>query len=210
MNDIRPRSQRSTAIAIAAVWIVVGTSVLVDLMGVITMTTGRVLFTSGGADGRLPLSYLPQFLQADLREGTTGYLIDAPLWFRVLCSSPTLIHAVTIVLAAVVFIHILRGIASGRPFAPSVLRDWSRVSVVLIVGGVLQGLVDTVAGVVIFSLANAGRSMGEHPFGADYSGIGVDFPQWPFYMILVGIVAAAIAAAFRSGARLEEEVVGVV
>jgi hypothetical protein len=52
--------------------------------------------------------------------------------------------------------------------------------------------------------------MGEHPFGADYPGIGVDFSHWPFYMILVGIVAAAIAAAFRSRARLEEEVVGVV
>jgi hypothetical protein len=52
--------------------------------------------------------------------------------------------------------------------------------------------------------------MAEHPFGADYLGLGVDFSHWPFYMILVGIVAAAITAAFRSGARLEEEVVGVV
>jgi hypothetical protein len=63
---------------------------------------------------------------------------------------------------------------------------------------------------VIFNLATSGRSMGEHPFGADYPGIGVDFSHWPFYMILVGIVAAATTAAFRSGARLEEEVVGVV
>lgn len=197
-------------VAIVAICLIVGAALVNDAMRAITITTGRTVFAFGGADGRLPLSYLPQLLQADLREGETGYLTDAPLWLRLLCASPAVLHAITIALAAVVIIQIVRRIASAQPFAKSVLRNWTRLSLVLIVGGIVQGIVDTIAGSTIFGLSASGMAGGDHPLGADYSAIGTNFPQWPFFMILLGIVAAAIATAFRSGARLEEEAVGVV
>jgi hypothetical protein len=210
LNPVRRRSGRSTTVALAAIGTVVGAALLNDIVQIITTTTGRVLFTFGGADGRLPLTHLPQILQADLREGATGYLTDVPVWLRLLCASPAVTHALTIAIAAVFFIQIVRRIAAAHPFAPQVLRNWPKVSLVLIAGGILQGVMDTVAGVVIFTLASSGTPPGEDLLGADYSGIGTDLPQWPFFMILLGIVAAAVSTAFRSGARLEEEVVGVV
>jgi hypothetical protein len=85
------------------------------------------------------------------------------------------------------------------------------VSLILIIGGVIQGIVDSITVQGIFDLASAGyQGGGEFPLGADYSGIGTNFPQWPFFMILLGIVAAAIATAFRAGAQLEDEAVGIV
>jgi hypothetical protein len=210
LNPVRRRSGRSTTVALAAIVTVAGAALLNDIVQMITITTGRVLFTFGGADGRLPLTHLPQVLQADLREGATGYLTDVPVWLRLLCASPTLIHALTITLAAIFFIQIVRCIAAADPFASRVLRNWPKVSFVLISGGILQGLVDTVAGIVTFNPASSGTPPGEELLGADYAGLSINLPQWPFFMLLLGIIAAAVATAFRSGARLEEEVVGVV
>jgi hypothetical protein len=207
LNPVRRRSGRSTRVALAAIAIVVVAAILNDLVKIITISTGRVLFAIGGADGRLTLDYLPQLLQADLREGASGYLTDAPLWLRLLCASPTLIHALTIALAAVLFVQIVRSIAAGKPFTPKVINNWATVGSVLIVGGIIQGIADTVAGAAIFNLANSGTPKA---LGADYSVIGTNVPEWPFFMILLGVLAAAIATAFRSGARLEEEVFGVV
>lgn len=210
LSPARPKSRRSTTVAVAAIVIVVGAALLNDLVRTITIVSGRVLFAIGGTDGRLPLASLPQLLQADLREGASGYLTDAPVWLRILCASPTVIHALTIALAAVLFVRILRSIAVAEPFTPEVVRNWIRISSVLIVGGIFQGLVDTVAGAVIFNLASLGAPAGENPLGADYSVIGTDIPQWPFFMILLGVLVAAVATAFRTGARLKEDVIGVV
>jgi len=63
-------------------------SVLGDIMRVITISTGRSLFSFAGSDGRLPLSQLPQLMQADLRPGTSATLADADLSLRLLCASP--------------------------------------------------------------------------------------------------------------------------
>jgi hypothetical protein len=200
-----------TRVASVAICLIVGVAVLNDAVRAITITTGRSLFVFGGADGRLPLTYLPQLLQAERRDGSTGFLVDAPSWLRLLCASPAVVHAVTIALAAVVVIQIVRRIAAAQPFAKTVLRNWTRVSLILIIGGVIQGIVDSIAVQAIFDLASVGhQGGGEFPLGADYSGIGTNFPQWPFFMILLGIVAAAIATAFRAGAQLEDEAVGIV
>lgn len=46
--------------------------------------------------------------------------------------------------------------------------------------------------------------------GADYSGIGIDAPYWPVTIIAAGLVAYALTAAFRAGAKLERDVDGLV
>lgn len=179
--------------------------------------TGRYLFAVGATDPRLSLTELPQMLRADLREGATGTLADLDLGMRVLGAVPSVIHAVTVVLAAWLLLRVLRGVSGGTPFSGQVLSSGSRLSVVLLVGGVLQAVVDTAAGVYLGSriglLFGAGRVTREQEqafLGADYEGINIGAPDWPIPILVAGLVALALTAAFREGARLERDVDGVV
>jgi hypothetical protein len=201
------RLARASAVLIAVIAVLVA---LDDLVHVITVSTGRVLIALGGAEGRLPLSALPQLLQADLREGTTGYLTDAPWGLRLLAASPAAIHAVTVLWAALVLTGILRYIAGAKPFEAPAISGWRHLAFILVIGGALQGLADTFAVFEIAHLSTESMFTGKHLLGADYSGIGVNIPQWPILLIVLGIVAGSIAAAFRAGARLQEEALGVV
>jgi hypothetical protein len=196
--------------------IVLVLTVLHDITQVITTSTGRVLFALGGSDGRLPLSSLPQLLQADLREGTQGTLAEAALSLRLFAALPSLVHAVTITAAAILLIGILRRVSLGRPFSGGVLDRWRWVTLVLLAGGALQALADTGANLYLsrsIGLLGAGyveRDEVKMFLGGDYSGIGTNVPQWPIAILLAGVIALALGAAFRAGARLEEEVDGVV
>ncbi|PPH43116.1 hypothetical protein C5D09_15135 [Rathayibacter sp. AY1C9] len=210
----RPRVFR---VARAVLLIVAVFSVLTALLQTWTVTTGRTLLVFGGADGRLPLRSLPQLLQAEPREGTAPTLADAALSLRLLGALPSLLQAVTIVLAAVFLLRVLRGIAAGRPFDPFVLANWRRLSLALLIGGVAQGLADTAAGLYLSSgiglLFAAGRVTDEQRdafLGGDYQAIGTNLPQWPVPVLLAGVVALALTAAFRAGAKLERDVDGVV
>lgn len=117
----------------------------------ITITTGHALLAGGGTDGRLPLSFLPQLLQADLREGATGTLADAALSLRILCATPFLVQAIAITFATVALLRILKGVAWARPFSTDVLKNWRLLTLALLGGGVLQGVMDTVANVYLAS-----------------------------------------------------------
>lgn len=214
-----PLGQRSrvSRLVRAALLIVATFTVMSDVTQAITIMTGRVLFALGGSDGRLPLNHLPQLLQADLRAGASGTLADADGWLRVVCAVPSLIHAVTIVLGTVFLLRALRGIAQARPFDLYVLTNWRRLSVVLLAGGVLHGLADTVATVYLASgiglLFGSGRVSSEQQelfLGGDYQGVGTNIAQWPIPVIIAGLIALALAAAFQAGARLEKETDGVV
>lgn len=190
-------------------------TLLHDLTQVITISTGRVLFALGGSDGRLPLSTLPQLLQADLREGTQGTLADAALSLRLFAALPSLLHAVTITTAAVLLIGILYRVSLGRPFSGGVLGRWRWLTIVLLGGGVIQGLADTGANIYLTThLGLLGATYSpkatEILLGGDYSSLGTNVPQWPISILLAGVVALALGVAFRAGARLEDEVDGVI
>ena len=203
---------------VRAVLLIVATlTVVSDATRVITITTGRVLFAMGGADGRLPLSHLPQLLQADLSEGASGTLADADLSLRLLSALPAVLHAVTIVLATVFLLRALRGVALARPFDAFVLTSWRRLSIALLAGGIAQGLADTAATTYLNTriglLFGAGQVTPDERdafLGGDYQSIGTNLPQWPVAVVVAGLVAAALTVAFRAGARLEEDVDGVV
>lgn len=214
----RPRLSAATRFAVGAIWVVAVFSILGNVITMINLTTGRTLFALGGADGRLPLSTLPQLLQAELGEGAHGTLADAALSLRVISALPSLLNAVTIAVAAILLVGILRKISFGQPFSVWVLKRWRSLTVVLLAGGVLQGLADTAA--VVYLSTNIGLLFGAgNPsimeardgfLGGYYSGIGVDLPHWPIPLLLGGIIALALSIAFRAGARLEEEADGVV
>jgi len=77
-------------------------------------------------------------------------------------------------------------------------------------GEILQAVAGTIAVAVLSSLVQVGMRGGGGAFGASYSGLGFNGPDVPWMLLLLGIIAGALALAFREGARLEEEVAGVV
>ena len=216
----RPQAMRVTRFALL---LVMTWTVLADASRAITTVTGRYLFAGGGADPGLPVSELPQVRDAVLREGASGSLADADLLLRILGAVPSVVHGVTVVLAIAWLLRALRGIAQGEPFHAFVVANWRRLAITLLVGGVAQG----VAGVVASTYLAAGLGFGfggggavgtfgvgdpgrEGFLGGDYATIGSDPVAWPVDLLLAGLVALALTAAFRAGARLVEDVDGVV
>ncbi|WPF82881.1 hypothetical protein SANBI_000513 [Sanguibacter sp. 4.1] len=213
----RRRAQRVRRLVTASV-VVVATLTVVGRLSTAWMTiTGRYVYTLGGADPRLSLSDLPQMGSATLREGTTGTLEDVDLGMRLLGATPSLVHAATVGLAAWLLLRVLKGISAGAPFTPAVLRWWSRLTVVLLVGGVTQAVLDTGAVVYLSSriglLFGSGRVSTEQReafLGGDYMMTNIATPDWPVPILVAGLVALALTTAFRAGARLERDVDGVV
>lgn len=217
--ESRPLRERPPVFRVVrAVLLIVATyAVIGDIAQSVAITTGHATVALGGSDGRLPLSYLPQLLQAELREGASGTLADAAISLRLLCALPNLIHAATIVLATVYLLRVLRGIAQAQPFDPFVLTSWRRLSVALIVGGMVQSLADTAAMVylssrigLLFGAGHVSEAQRVEFLGGDYETLGTNTPQWQVAVIVAGLVALALTAAFRAGARLERDVDGVV
>lgn len=179
-------------------------AVLGALLSAWTIVTGRYLWTGGGADPRRPLVELPQLLQADVRPGQSFYLEDLDPWLRILCALPDVVAAATIVLAMVYVVRVLDGVGRGDAFGPRTLAAVTRLGVVLVAGGVLQGVLNTAA------VAGLAALTGRREFTERVSGLGIDAPHWPWTLIVVGTVVLAVSAAFREGARLQRDVAGVI
>lgn len=203
-------ARKSARFSVIVVWMVAVLAAAGTALEVFTIATGRVLFALNGAEARLPLSSLPQINQAELREGATGYLVDAPFWLRALCATPAMLYILIAVLAAILITRALRGISAGRPFSPSVQQSMTRLSLLLILGGILYGVLDTIAGLTISDVAWTITQGVQLPLGADYIVTSTDLPRWPVFMITTGVVGLALSAAFRAGARLEEAADGLV
>lgn len=200
---------RVVIIAVTAVWAV--SLVLEGFM----LIMGRLLWTIGGAEPGLPLDRLPVFLQAGLRPGTSGTMQDADLVLRLLNAVPLFVEALTVLIAAWLLLRVLRRVAEREAFTPTAISRWRALSVTLIAGGVLTGLLNTVAsGYINWHLGlwpnrdGAGRDAVEELLGGDYSAIGTAIPDWPVAIIVAGLVALALTTAFRVGAQLERDVDG--
>lgn len=177
-----------------------GIAVIGNLTAAVQIIAGRYLFSFGGGDPRLPLVQLPQLLQADVRPGHTYTVADLALGLRVLSATPSIVAAATIAVAVFLLAGVLSRIATGRAFDLPVRRRVALLSVVLIGGGLLQGLLDTAAiAAIAVSLDRAA-----------IQGIGTNTPSWPWTLIVVGVAVSALGAAFAEGARLKEDVAGVV
>lgn len=215
----RPRAMRVTRVVLL---LVMTWTVLSDASRTITTATGRYLSTGGGADSGLPLSELPQVRDAVLRQGASGSLADADLLLRILGAVPSLVHGVTVVLAVAWLLRALRGIAQGEPFHAFVVANWRRLAITLLVGGLAQGVVDVVAHAYLAAGLGIGAAFGAlgtfsagEPtaptfLGADYDSVSSTGATWPVDLLLAGLVALALTAAFRAGARLAEDADGVV
>lgn len=180
----------------------------------ITTMTGRTLFAFGGADPRLPLTYLRVVNQAELSDGATGTLAEADLLWRLLNGLPLLAQAATIALAAWLLRGVLLEAARRRPFGRAALVGWRRLTVTLVAGSLGAGGVSTIGFAYLY--VNVLGPTFPRPeqrasfLGGDYAGLSFDFPDWPIPLIVAGLIAAALTSAFRAGARLERDVDGVI
>ena len=210
-HPVDTRSRRVVKLAGNIIWAVVVGWVLLELIGIFSMTTGLMLGNAimGDRATHQPLTVLPQILQAELAPGATGDVTDVALWLRLLCAAPYVLNVVIVVLAGVVFDRIIDDVGRGQPFSSAVQRAWNRLSGVLVWGGLAQTALSTLAVVIIGGNLQDGLN-GRSLFGAEYYGIGLNAPDVPWMLIVLGIIAGALAIAFREGARLEDEVAGVV
>ncbi|PQZ95814.1 hypothetical protein CQ018_00480 [Arthrobacter sp. MYb227] len=203
-------STKSTNIALVAVWIVAGGAILANLIQLSITLTGRFIFFFWEPDTRMPITALPQVLRADVRFDADGYLTDVPSLIRALCATPTVTNTLTVLLSAIFVAGIIRKIAHGQPFDKKVVRNWKILGFVLVIGGTIEGILDTVAGQSLMGAEGFPDENGNFELGAEYMILVVNSPQWPILLMLLGVISAALAIAFRSGARLEIEVEGVV
>ena len=172
---------------------------------------GRTLFVGEGARGGLPLTWLPMIDAAQLAPGATGDLRDADLLLRIGAGSPPIIEAVTVAIAAAILIGILRSVARATPFSSTVVTGLRRLAIVLLSGGIVAGVLSTIANIHL--IINAGPVSGSDRtafLGANYSDLTIGLPQWPTPLTIGGLIAVALLAAFRSGAQLMDDVDGVI
>lgn len=202
-----PRDPRSAATRRATSFVVV-VAALAAAFGLITavgIVRGRMIGI-GMPDPPLPMSYLPQILAADPGEGNTMTVVDLPALVRVLCALPGLVHAVTLVVAALLLTQVLREIARGRTFGPIGRLALARLSLVLVLGSVLCFLLDALA---VWRLHVAMYPITDQP-PTRWDTFGISLPTIPLLLIMLGVVAAALLHAFKDGAALERDAEGVI
>lgn len=189
---------------------VAGGAILATLIQVSTTLTGGFIFFFWETDTRMPLTALPQVLRADVRFDADGYVSDVASWTRVHCAAPTATNTLTALLATIFVAGILRKIAHGQPFDKKVIRNWKSLGLAFVIGGTIQGVLDTAAGQSLMGAAGVPNADGDFELGAEYTIPIVNSPQWPLFLMLTGVISAALTIAFRSGAWLESEIEGVV
>lgn len=185
--------------------------VVADLVQALSLATGRVLVSTGGARPRLAPDGLLHLLTSGSGAGTLT-LVDVGPGSRLLLVAPSLLHAAVTVTAVALLLHVVGSISAGRPFTGRTVRAWQRLAGVLIGGGLAQIAVDVAAGTHLDALL-------DHHLGADRlapadqalqlghgaTAVGAGAP-----VVVAGLVALALAVAFRAGARLEAETDGLV
>lgn len=155
-----------------------------------------------GPDSWIPPTALPQLLSLDFN-GSPDPRLEVtviPLWLRLLSVLAIVVSAASAAAALWWTRGIVARIGGGEPFHPEVLRSLRAAAIVLTGGALLRPLVDlaTIAGLMNWAGGQRGTSIGLAP------------PELSLTLLTVGLVAACLLVAFRSGARLAEDAVGVV
>lgn len=196
-------------------WVLVGAAtlmVLADLVQATALATGRVLISAGGDNPRLSPDGLPNLFAPEARAGTLLMLGDTALPTRLLLTIPSLLHAAVVVAATVFVLQIVRAVAANNPFSEPTLRHWRRLTAILLVGGIAQVIADSAVNSYLVTavghyLGSDRATLEEQALipGGDFAPVGANLP-----VIAAGLVALALTAAFRSGARLTKDTDGLV
>jgi hypothetical protein len=134
------------------------------------------------------------------------FVANAPLHIVLLEAAPVVVQAIILAILTFAMARLLAGIAGGDSFAPSVRRSLTLLSVTAMVGALVQFGV----GLLSWSICKPWMDSGSTLPINDLVYGRPPFPDWPVTLLIIGILAAALRVAFRDGANLREEVVGIV
>lgn len=196
-------------------WVVIVLTATFGALGAVaegvTTIAGRVLLAFGGASGALPVEALPILSSAGVRPGDdAGALADVDVLLRVLSGVPFVVEGVTIAVAAWLLLRVLDLVAARQPFSDESLRRWRQLTSVLLVGSVIAGAVSSGAVAYLWAAVGAGRDRQAEMLGGEYTTLSLGLPHWPVHLLVAGLVALGLTAAFRAGARLKQDVDGLV
>lgn len=128
----------------------------------------------------------------------TALLAAAPAWAGLVAGG----------LAGLALVPVLRGTASGRPFAPASVRGLGAAAAAVALGGTLAVVGPVLAAPAVLRGLEAGSgAAGTGGLPAGWLAPALPFTWWP---LLVAALLAALAAAGRRGARLAADTEGLV
>lgn len=162
-----------------------------------------------GSDAWIPPTALPQLLQLEWWGGDQRLEVTViPWWIRLLSVLALAVTAGTAVLALFWTRVIVTRIGRGDPFHPEVPRTLKRIAIVLVSGAILRPVLDMLVAALIHSWWR--QWLDAQPEGLGAGGMGFAPPHFPATLFTVGVVAGCLVLAFRVGARLREDAIGVV
>lgn len=182
------------------------------------VTARPLLIPTGTSDAYVGATVLPQLLQldwldsshcTDLADGETCHTVstavrvgEVPLLIRAVAMAPQLIEALGMIVALLAVRRALQHIARGEPFATEVRAGLRTAAIGLVVGTLLRTALHPVGLVFLVQwwegMGDGGKAIGMQPA----------YLSVP--LLVGGLVLGCLVAAFRAGARLEEDAVGVI
>lgn len=162
-----------------------------------------------GEGAWIPPTVLPQVNQMDLTgidEPLTVGIVPLPI--RLLSVAALLVTSIPAVLALWWSRDILSRIGDGDPFHADVPRILRRITAVLISGALVRPALDVAVIALLVPWWHAW--LDSRTGGFQSAGLGTALPHFPLTLFTVGVVAGCLVLAFRVGARLREDAVGVV
>lgn len=130
---------------------------------------------------------------------------DLPLNVRIITLLPVAVQAIVVAMLTIAGARLLAAISGGEAFTERARRSLTALSAVGVVGGLVQFGV----GVLAWKVGSGWLDLDpEDPQVAMYGQL--PFPDWPITLVIIGLLAAALGIAFRAGAKLEEDLQGVV
>lgn len=158
------------------------------------------------------------FTTADVM--VSGLSMDA----RWLFAAGGAVQSLTLIMIALVFALLCHRLLTGTPFRPLLARSTTWAAVVVAVGGMAWQILFTIGGVMASQqvlplsgwestapsadlLNNVESRTGLHETGIPMETVAMTLEFWP---LLLGLVLAAVAVAFRYSERLQKETEGLV
>lgn len=206
------RAPQMHRVAVGVIVAVAALMVIADVIQAIALGTGRVLVRTGGTNPRASLDGLARLITSGSGGGAAEAVRGAGLVDRFLVLVPSLLHVAVVVLATILLLRIMHGVSAGEPFSASIRRCWQQLAVVLLCGGAAQMVVDLVVSFRLTEIINHYFGVDRTPLAERILTTGIDFTPVSTNVptIVAGLVALALTAAFRTGARLVEDADGLV
>ncbi len=194
-------NHRRLRLAVLAVWACAVVLSLGALVLVATLARGGVPLALDGADPDVGLVEVGLVDEATPAAGRAPVLADVPLGNRLLFAVGPLVTAASWVVTAALVAGVLREIGAGRPFGARALRRLPRAALVLGAGALVTLAADVVA---TFALLAAPGVVD------DYERLATTGFDFPVTTLVCAVLVGALAVAFRQGAALERDLVGLV